>query len=251
MATEPDFGELCEKDPRTFWPDEAKNFTPWLQKHVSVLEKALGLKLEIEEREKPVGTLAVDLYGKEERSGRTVIIENQLGDSDPDHLGRILIYAAGLEANIVIWVARRIRDEHRKAIELLNGQTPEGVGFFAVELEVLQIDQSRASPRFNVVVRPRDFQSSGGEGWSQWKADLLDPKKHEWEWIREGYDPSGVKSVTNWTLKEFHVIRDKATGKELTVGRGEMIKYAGVRPPPKSRQSHPDALAATTEEAAP
>ncbi|MYI82707.1 MAG: hypothetical protein F4056_05150 [Chloroflexi bacterium] len=233
MATEPDFGTLSAKDPRTFWPDEAKNFTPWLQKHISVLEKALGLKVEITEREKPVGNLAVDLYGREERSGRTLIIENQLGDSDPDHLGRLLIYTAGLEASIVIWVARRIRDEHRKAIELLNSQTPEEVGFFGVELEVLQIDQSRASPRFNVVVRPRDFQSSGGEGWSQWKADLLDPKKHEWEWIREGYDPVGVKSVTNWTLKEFHVIRDKATGNELMVGRGEMIKYAGVTPPKK------------------
>ena len=63
------------------------------------------------------------------------------------------------------------------------------------------------------------------------RIELLSPATHDWEWIREGQEPEGVRSVTGASLKRFHVIRDRNTAAEVMVGRGEMIKYAGIEPP--------------------
>ena len=60
--------------------------------------------------------------------------------------------------------------------------------------------------------------------------DLLSPKTHDWEYVRVGHAPDGVQSVTGARLKAYHVLRDRRTGDEVVVGRGEMIKYAGVEP---------------------
>jgi len=51
------------------------------------------MDLELTTAEAPVGALARDLA-----TGRVVIIENQFGATNHDHLGKILTYAAGLEA---------------------------------------------------------------------------------------------------------------------------------------------------------
>ena len=60
---------------------------------------------------------------------------------------------------------------------------------------------------------------------------LLGPKTHDWEYVRTGRAPNGIQSVTGARLKAYHVLRDRRTGDEVKVGRGEMIKYAGVEPP--------------------
>lgn len=49
-----------------------------------------------------------------------MIIENQLGNSDGDHLGRLLIYAAGKDADTVIWIAKDFEDEHWLVLQWLN-----------------------------------------------------------------------------------------------------------------------------------
>lgn len=56
----------------------------------------------------------------EEGTNRKIIIENQLGDTDHDHFGKIITYASGKEADVIIWIVKRARDEHKQAIEWLN-----------------------------------------------------------------------------------------------------------------------------------
>ena len=51
-------GRLEEvKDLRSIWPDEARDFTPWLSQlaNVAILEDALGISLEVQGIEKEVG----------------------------------------------------------------------------------------------------------------------------------------------------------------------------------------------------
>ena len=58
------------------------------------------------------------------------------------------------EAKYVVWIARHICDEHRKALDWLNNFTKEDVGFFGLEIELWKIGNSPAAPKFNVVSQP-------------------------------------------------------------------------------------------------
>ncbi len=44
-------------------------------------------------------------------------------------LGKVITYAAGKGAEVVIWVVAHARDEHRQAIEWLNQHTDSDFGF--------------------------------------------------------------------------------------------------------------------------
>ncbi len=146
-------------DLRSIWPHEANDFTKWLadEHNLSKLGEEIGIELELEERESSVGNFNVDLYAKEEGTGRKVIIENQLEETDHDHLGKLITYASGKGAEVVVWVVKRARDEHRQAIEWLNQHTDTDLGFFLVEIELWQIDDSAIAPKFSVIERPNDW----------------------------------------------------------------------------------------------
>ena len=58
---------------------------------------------------------------------------------------------------MIVWIVKRARDEHRQAIEWLNQNTGVKIGFFLVEIELWQIDDSAIAPKFNVVERPNDW----------------------------------------------------------------------------------------------
>ena len=77
--------------------------------------------------------------------------------TDHDHLGKILTYAAGLDASTVVWVAKRFTEEHRAALAWLNQHSSAEIGFFGIEIEVRKIDDSRSAPRFNVVAMPNEW----------------------------------------------------------------------------------------------
>ncbi|MBI4302175.1 MAG: DUF4268 domain-containing protein [Chloroflexi bacterium] len=151
-------GKLVRLDPRKVWDDEARQFTPWLAENIALLNEALGLDIELVEREMAVGDFAVDLFGKEVGSGREVIIENQLATTDHNHLGQLLTYAAGLEAKIIIWISPQFRDEHKQGLDWLNRHTTEALSFFGVELELFQIGDSLPAPNFTVVAQPSEWR---------------------------------------------------------------------------------------------
>lgn len=158
-----DLGVMSRVDNlRSIWPDEARDFTPWLAKeqNLKLLGDAVGIDLVLEEKESSVGAFSADIYVKEEGTNRRIIIENQLEATDHDHLGKLITYASGKSADVVIWVVKRARDEHRQAIEWLNQRTDSSLGFFLLELELWKIDNSRTAVKFNVVEQPNEWAKS-------------------------------------------------------------------------------------------
>jgi hypothetical protein len=154
-----ELGRIRRLDAREVWSHEATAFTPWLQQHIDQLNEALGLEVELSGREEKVGPFAVDLYGKEIQTGHPAIIENQLEPTDHSHLGQLLTYAAGVKAGIVVWVAPKFREEHEETLKWLNEITPDGVNFFGVEIEILEINGQRA-PNFKPLVQPNSWQKA-------------------------------------------------------------------------------------------
>jgi hypothetical protein len=151
-------GRLEQVDPRSIWPHEAYNFTPWLFANPDRLADALGIELDLEATEYPVGGYSLDIIGKDQSHGVVLIVENQLDESDHGHLGQLLTYAAGTDASTIVWLTTRFREEHRQALTWLNEHTDPETFFFGVEIEVVQIGASEPAPQFNVVVMPNDWQ---------------------------------------------------------------------------------------------
>lgn len=116
------------------------------------------MDLEVQQREASVGTFSLDLLAHDTGNNRPVIIENQLGVTDHTHLGQLLTYAAGFDASVIVWIAKEYRDEHRAALEFLNGRTGEDTQFFGVVVEVWKIDESRPAVNFDLVAAPNDWR---------------------------------------------------------------------------------------------
>ena len=151
-------GKLKEiTDLRSIWPHEALNFTPWVAENVDLLADAVGLDITVDETESSVGDFNVDIYASETGTDRKIIIENQLEDTDHDHLGKLITYASGKGADVVIWVVKHAREEHKAAVEWLNNHTDDKIGFFLCEIKLFQIGDSQIAPAFTVVERPNDW----------------------------------------------------------------------------------------------
>jgi Domain of unknown function (DUF4268) len=157
----PDFplSKITRVDVRKAWPHEAQDFTPWLaeDENFQPLADALHFfEAEVEATEEAVGDFSADIIARD-REG-LILIENQLAQTDHTHLGQILTYLAGLdEPARVVWISTKVREEHRAAIDWLNAHTPPDFAFFAVELELFQIDSCPAAPHYYVVAKPNEW----------------------------------------------------------------------------------------------
>jgi RecB family endonuclease NucS len=93
--------KLIPVELREVWKNEAKDFTTWLGNNLDYIKEQLGIELSLVETEKSVGAFYVDVLAKD-NNDRLVIIENQLGKTDHDHLGKVLTYLTNLEAKTAI-----------------------------------------------------------------------------------------------------------------------------------------------------
>ena len=143
---------------KDIWPMES-GFTSWLHENIEVLNERLGLSLTSTEREKAAGAFSVDLVAEDEE-GRWVIVENQFGKSDHDHMGKIIAYVALLGANLGVWIVERPRPEHIKAISWLNERGD--ASFYLVKLEAIKIDDSQPAPLLTLVAGPSEAATQVG-----------------------------------------------------------------------------------------
>ena len=151
------FGRLTDLPLTTAWSHEARDFTPWLAANLDRLSEAVGMPLELVGTEVAVDSFSADILARNPVDDGVVLIENQFTQTDHTHLGQIMTYLAGLEAQTVIWIAPRFREPHLSAIRWLNRHTEEGFSFFAVRARVVRIGDSPFAPVFEVVEQPNDW----------------------------------------------------------------------------------------------
>jgi len=192
-------GKFSKVNLREIWKHEALDFTQWLaqDENLELLAQELGIELMNARTEVKVGQFAVDILAIDDNENK-VIIENQLESTNHDHLGKVITYAAGLQAETIIWIVAKAREEHQLAMNWLNENTDEKVNCFLIELEAWKIDNSDPAPRFNVVVKPNNWSKTvrkniSGEEFSELKLQ----QQAFWEKVKE-YGEANAKIVKSW-----------------------------------------------------
>ena len=141
---------------RDVWPDEARDFTPWLAENIDILDDDLAFRIDPESvrREQSAGSFAVDLVA-ENQNGETVVIENQLGRTDHDHLGKFLTYTAAFDADVAIWIVGDPRPEHVKAVTWINDSSQLSAYMF--KIQAIRIGNSPPAPLMTLIVGPPEL----------------------------------------------------------------------------------------------
>lgn len=155
-------GKLEKVELRDVWAHEARDFSSWMfkQENLDQLGTAVGIDIDPIGTESNIGRFRIDILAQEPRTGHKIIIENQLENTNHDHLGKVITYAAGLDAKYLIWVVKDVLPEHLKAIEWLNEHLDNEIYCFLVKIEVWKIGDSQAAPRFEVVSAKNDWAVS-------------------------------------------------------------------------------------------
>lgn len=141
---------------REIWPKET-DFSDWLvtDDGLSLIAEDIGIEVEDAQRECRPGDFPCDVVGHLlGDEGHKVVIENQFGRTNHDHLGKLLTYASMQGATTAIWLAEHVSDDHRKVIDWLNDSTPSNISFYLACIQAYRIDGSPVAPQLDVISRP-------------------------------------------------------------------------------------------------
>jgi len=168
--------KLEKVDLREVWKHEALDFTNWLAQpeNLELLSDEIGIDISLIQTEASVGNFNVDILAEEENTGRKIIIENQLEPTNHDHLGKIITYASGFDAEIIVWIVKSVRDEHKQAVDWLNEHTDQKINIFAIQMEVWRIGESPYAPKFQIIAKPNDWAKAVKKASNQ--SELTDTK---------------------------------------------------------------------------
>jgi hypothetical protein len=225
QAQSTSLGEINDVLAAIAWANEV-SFSSWLAANLGRLSDVLNLgDLELIGTEQAAGDYLCDIVAREVVTGRIVIVENQLNKTDHDHLGKLITYAAQHDASIVIWISTDIREEHRAAVDWLNKTARGDIGFFAVQLRVIKIDNSRPAPIFehratpNITTKlpPIAPPSTRSEAYRQFFQSLID------ELRSKGFTNAKVAQPIAWyTFASgtggFNYLVEFSRGKKLRAG---------------------------------
>jgi hypothetical protein len=246
-------GRLTKVDLRKYWEREDDDFTKWLAQpdNLELLSDEIGIGIGSAQIEADVGRFRVDILAQEENTERKIIIENQLEFTDHSHLGQLITYAAGIEADYIIWIVRDVKEEHKQAVEWLNEHTDEKINFFLIAIELWQIGDSPPAPKFNIICRPNEWKKSirpypedisetqtmQFEFWQQFKnyatnkkpeLKLREPRPRHYYHIAIGH-PHGFVALTlnireNMVGCEFYIPDSKESFRSFYAKKGEIEK---------------------------
>jgi len=152
-------GKIKRVPIKEVWRREAADFTPWLRDNIDILNDILNFSISGAESEQSAGSFSVDIVAEDD-SGNPVIIENQFGKSDHDHLGKLLTYLTVIESKTAIWIVEDPRPEHINAITWLNESS--SASFYLVKVEAVKIEDSAPAPLFTLIVGPSDETRQAG-----------------------------------------------------------------------------------------
>ncbi|MBQ6480877.1 MAG: DUF4268 domain-containing protein [Anaerolineaceae bacterium] len=187
-------GKIKEVDIREVWKHEQYDFSKWLasEENISELGDTLNLSLTDIQTEQFVGSYRCDIICKDDVTGKSVLIENQLEQTNHDHLGKIITYASGMNASVVVWIVAEAREEHASAIEWLNKHTDDDVAFFLIEIHAYRIGDSDPAPMFKIIEQPNDFARSVKAAVTKGELSEAQIKRQEfWTQFNEVLDSRG------------------------------------------------------------
>ncbi len=179
------------QDVRSVWRRE-NDFSDWLitEDGIALLSEELGIEIENLTRESRPGDFPCDIVGNLlGDENHIIVIENQYGKTNHDHLGKLLTYAAVHKAMTGIWISETVSDDHRQVIDWLNENTPNNVNLYLVGLKLYRIGNSPVAPQLDVVCRPNAAVKEINSVHSQADIEIRNWRKRMWTAIHDEIKP--------------------------------------------------------------
>lgn len=134
---------------------EEQCMSPFIDEVINDITEITGnAELEFIDKECSVGDFRADLLYRDTKTGDFVVVENQLGTTNHDHLGKCITYLANIQAKTFVWISEKFRPEHIKAIETLNEITNGDYNFYALELHFEKAGNGEPYYYFQEIVVP-------------------------------------------------------------------------------------------------
>lgn len=104
---------------RELFPNETIDFTPWLAKNNLIPDIMNQLhifqnSLILHKTEIAVSNYRMDMVYRETAGRNCLIVENQYGQSDSQHLGQIITYSTLTKIPTILWLSESVGLEHRR-----------------------------------------------------------------------------------------------------------------------------------------
>ncbi len=236
MVDKVNFGNIIELPLNKFFQYEDRDFTPWLQENIELLGNIIGIDIEDADTEVSVGNYKLDILAYESGTGRKIAIENQYGATDHKHLGQLITYMAGINAEVVVWLAEDFNKEHISAVNHLNEISNENIAFFCIKPRLIKIGDSAPAIEFVTKAKPDEWEK-------QVQGDINKPSERGLEykkfWIdlinryKEKYPK--YKPLRGYQARNSHVLCYSETGIDYSVKFSQGSLFITLWMGPKSK----------------